>query len=70
MVPDPKSEVEDKGEEDKEILSVLKELEIIKAEMDKGKKQKDVARAISTCQETVASTYFEKDYDWKQNIKC
>ncbi|MCD5323356.1 MULTISPECIES: MFS transporter [Pontibacillus] len=56
--------------EDVTIITVLNELEDIKDNVDNSAYDQKVAAAIKTCQETVASSYFGKEYDWKQHIKC
>lgn len=54
--------------EDDDILYILKELESLKVNVEKGNYQGDAVGAIIACQETVASKHFDNDDEWKRKI--
>ncbi|WP_317957804.1 MFS transporter [Oceanobacillus kimchii] len=60
---DSTDEMKYDNNKEQDIISVLKELELLKYD-----KRNEVVTAIVACQEEVASTHFGKDYDWKKHV--
>src|SRR5699024_9931274 len=52
----------------KGILDILKQLEDLKLDVEKGVNQGDAVWDINMCQETLANKYLEDNRDWKKMV--